>query len=163
MTRTCTSVLAASLCFSIAACDIEGEDVALFNNINELVIVGRNADADHFDSINTKMLVHLHRSDGFHDVPSARLSLGWYRVDSQGNHVPMAETSRTFYDAVSEGDYYALAFVDLNRDSELSRGEPVDVWTDSYGEPKVIRVREESRWKLVFDFARPARYRHHLP
>lgn len=162
MTRISTALLSAALCLSIAACDIEGEDVALFNNINELVIVGRNADAAHFDNINTKMLVHLHRSDSFHDVPSARLSLQWYRVDSQGNYVPMAETQRTFYDAVSEGNYYAIAFVDLNRDSEPSRGEPIDVWTDSYGDPKVIRVREESRWKLVFDFERPGRYSNYV-
>lgn len=160
MNRLLISIVAATLAFSFSGCDIEGEDAALFNNINELVIVGRNARASEFDNVNIRMLVHLHRSADFHDVPSARLSLRWFRVDGQGNYVPLAETSRTFYDAVSEGDYYAIAFVDLDRDSELSRGEPVDVWADSYGDPQVVHVREESRWKLVFDFG--ARHAHPL-
>lgn len=137
---------------SLVGCDIEGEDVALFNNINELVIVGRTTDEVSFDRTRVRMFVHLHRSSHFNDVPSARLNLKWYRTDDQGNRVGLSETSRIFFDAVSEGDYYARAFLDLNGDSELSRGEPWDVWSDAFGEPEMVRVREESRWKLVFEF-----------
>jgi len=142
------SVISASL----TGCDIEGEDVALFNNVNELVIVGRTTDDVSFDRTRVRMFVHHHRSSHFNDVPTARLNLKWYRTDDQGNRVGLSETSRVFFDPVSEGNYYARAFLDLDGDSELGRGEPWDIWSDAFGEPEMVRVREESRWKLVFEF-----------
>jgi hypothetical protein len=136
----------------MTGCDIEGEDVALFNNVNELVIIGKAGEELSFDRTRVHMFVHLHRSPHFTDVPSARLMLKWYRIDEQGNKVALSETRRLFFDAVSEGDYFARAFLDVTGDSEPSRGEPLDVWRDDWGEPKVVRVREESRWKLEFVF-----------
>ena len=73
-------------------------------------------------------------------------------VDDQGNKVGLSETKRVYFDGVSEGNYYARGFLDLNGDSELNRGEPWDVWEDASGDPRVVRVREESRWKLEFVF-----------
>lgn len=143
-----------------SSCDlsaIEGEDVAIFNNVNELVVVGRNTAGFRFDHMDVRMFVHLHRDSRFRDEPSARLSLKWFKVDDQGNHVALDETSRMFFDAATEGDFYARAFIDIDRDSELTDGEPWDVWADSYDSPKVVKIREESRWRLVFEFDR--RYR----
>jgi hypothetical protein len=142
----------ALLALAGSACDLEGEDVALFNNVNELVVVGKTTAELNFDRTRVPMFVHLHRSPDFRDVPAARLSLSWYRIDEQGNKVALSETRRVFFDAVTEGDYYARAFIDLDRDSEPTRGEPLDVWRDDLSEPKVVRVREESRWKLEFVF-----------
>ena len=152
MRRTPLLILSGIFGLTMTSCDIEGEDVAFFNNVNELVVVGKTTADLSFDRTRVPMIVHLHRTETFVDVPSARLMLNWYRVDEQGNKVGLSETKRVFFDAISEGDYYALAFIDLNRDSRLSRGEPWEVWEDEFRDPKVVRVREESRWKLEFVF-----------
>ena len=152
MSRTPLLILSAVFGLLMASCDIEGEDVAFFNNVNELVVIGKTTADLSFDRTRVPMIVHLHRSETFGDVPSARLMLDWYRVDEQGNKVSLSETKRVYFDAISEGDYYARAFIDLNKDSKLSRGEPWNVWEDEYRDPKVVRVREESRWKLEFVF-----------
>ncbi len=146
----CTLFVLISLAFG--GCDIEGEDVAFFNNVNELVVVGKTTGNVSFDRVRVAMVVHLHGSPDFDDVPSARLTLTWYRIDEQGNKVGVSETKRVFFDAVSEGDYYARSFIDLDGDSEPSRGEPSAVWTNNSGDPKVVPIREESRWKLEFVF-----------
>lgn len=132
----------------------EGEDASLFNGVNELEITGTISIAPlDFDHMTVPMKVHLFTSENFQSVPSKRLTLNWYRRDDQGNNVAVNEANTTFYNGVSVGDYYAVAFIDLNRNSEVDANEPYDIWTESNGDPKIIRVREESRWEIDFLFS----------
>jgi hypothetical protein len=89
-------LLPAVIVFLMTGCDIEGEDVALFNNVNELVIIGKAGEELSFDRTRVHMFVHLHRSPHFTDVPSARLMLKWYRIDEQGNKVALSEGCRAY-------------------------------------------------------------------
>ena len=136
----------------LAGCDLEGEDASLFNNVNELIVTGRNTGQYVFDPEATLMLVHLHTDPLLAGTPSARLSLSWHATDAQGNVVALGETQQRFINAAAPGDYYARAFIDVNRNSRLDGGEPYADWTDAAGALRVLRVREESRWRLVFSF-----------
>ena len=146
------AVLLTIACFSFSGCDIEGLDASLFNNVNELVISGHNSGNFDFDHLSTLMIVHLHKQSDFGDKPTAQLTLDWVETDAQNNRVPVNETKSLFFDAVSPGDYYARAFIDINRNSAIDVSEPFAIWLDQDGFPKIIPVREESRWKVAFYF-----------
>ena len=116
----------------------------------ELVISGHNSANFDFDHLSTLMIVHLHQQADFGDTPTAQLTLDWAETDAQNNRVPVNETKRLFFDAVSPRDYYARAFIDINKNSAIDASEPFAIWLDQDGFPKILPVREESRWQLAF-------------
>lgn len=130
----------------------EGTDASLLNNVNELIITGRNSADFDFNHFSTEMIVHLYDNSDFTGVPEKVLTLKFTDTDEQQNVVAVNETTVNFLDAISPGDYYANAFIDLNGNSKIDSGEPYAIWLNTLGKPKVIEVREESRWKILFDF-----------
>lgn len=147
-----TAIVLAAL--ALAGCDAEGPDAALFNNANELHITGVDTGTIKFDHANTLMIVHLNRDPGFNGVPSARLTLDWTETDQQGNKMAVDHTTKIFLKAVPPGDYYACAFIDLNKNSKVDDNEPYAEWMDETGRLKIVPVKKESRWKLRFVFTR---------
>ncbi len=136
----------------ITGCN-EGEDASIFNGVNELKVTGTvGIGSLDFDHENILMKVHLFKTTDFSLVPVKRLSLSWYEKDNQGNIVALNETETTFLDAVSPGEYYACSFIDLNKNSEVDDNEPYDIWRNQDDSHKVISVREESRWEILFLF-----------
>ncbi len=130
----------------------EGPDAALFNNLNELIITGRNQGNFDFDHMSREMLTHLYDNPGFTGVPEKRLSLMFTEKNQQDSLVAVDEKTVNFMGIVSPGNFYAYAFIDLNRNSELDAHEPYDIWLNDDGSPKMIEVTEESRWKILFEF-----------
>ena len=77
---------------------------------------------------------------------------GFCRKNDQDSLVAVNQISVGYIDIVVPGDYYAYAFIDLNGNSEVDANEPYEEWLDEQGNPKMIEIREESRWVLLFEF-----------
>ena len=137
--------------FSFYSCT-EGPDASLFNNMNELIITGKNKGNFDFDHMSIEMITHLYDNSNFDGVPEKRLTLMFTETNQQDSLVAVDEITVNFIDFVSPGNYYAYAFIDLNSNSDLDANEPFDVWLDDKGKPKVIEITEESRWKIIFEF-----------
>jgi hypothetical protein len=131
---------------------MEGEDASLLNNMNELIVTGVNKANFEFDHFENEMLTHLYNNPDFSGVPENRLSQLFVKQNDQDSLVAVNQVSVTYVDIVVPGDYYAYAFIDLNNNSEVDINEPYKEWLDEMGDPKVIEVKEESRWVLLFEF-----------
>jgi len=130
----------------------EGLDASLFNNVNELEITGKNSGNYEFNHLSTDMVIYFHNNLSFDGIPEKRLSMKFTDIDENNKTISVNEKTTSFFDAMSPGDYYAYSFIDFNQNSKLDSGEPYDIWQNSQGYPKMIQVREESRWELLFVF-----------
>jgi hypothetical protein len=143
--------LISAILFCFFGCQ-EGYDASLLNNMNELVITGKNVGNFEFDHMSIEMLTHLYNNEEFTGVPDIRLSQMFTQMNQQDSLVAVNEKRMTYVDMVSAGDYYAFSFIDLNSNFEVDANEPFDVWLNDMGNPKMIEVREESRWEILFEF-----------
>jgi hypothetical protein len=132
----------------------QGTDASLLNNVNELVITGKNTNNYIFDHMTVEMAIHIYDNNDFTGVPQKRLSVKFTDIDNNNIEVAVNEQTVSFLKAISPGDYYAYAFIDINRNSKMDVGEPFDVWLNNQNTPKVIKVREESRWEILFKFVK---------
>jgi hypothetical protein len=130
----------------------EGEDASLLNNMNELIITGVNKGNFEFDHLSTEMITHLYNNSEFSGVPENRMSHLFAKNNDQDSLVAVNQISVNYIDIVAPGDYYAYSFIDLNANSEVDVNEPYEEWLDDQGNRKVIPVKEESRWVLLFEF-----------
>lgn len=145
------SVLIFVLSFLLNTCN-QGTDASLLNNVNELVITGKNKNNYNFDHLTVEMIIDIYDNREFSGIPQKKLYMRLTTNDPQNNEIAVNEKTTNFLNAISPGDYFAYAFIDLNRNSQLDIAEPYDVWLNNQNFPKTIPVREESRWEILFEF-----------
>lgn len=130
----------------------QGTDASIFNNVNELVVTSKNSGNFVFDHKTVKVNIQLFDNKELIGTPFSRLEMEMTQKDEQNNILDINEKKVTYLNAISEGDYYACAFIDLDKDSEVDANEPYAEWATVEGEPIMIQVREESRWEIEFRF-----------
>ena len=129
----------------------DGDDAAFLNNTNETVFAINIPMTYSFDRFTTPVVVQFYDNDKFKGDPLKSESLYMIKRDDNDKEKAIDDYNITHLNLLKEGNYYALCFIDLNKNGKRESNEPIEYFT-SRESPKKIRVLKESRRTISFDF-----------
>lgn len=129
----------------------DGDDAALFNNTNETVFDINIPMSYSFDRRTTPVVVAFYGNKEFKGKPAKSENLYMVEKDENEKEKVVEDYNTTHLNLLKEGNYFALCFIDLNKNGRRESNEPIEYFT-SKEHPKKIRVLKESRRTISFDF-----------
>ena len=124
----------------------DGDDAALFNNTNETVIKVNVPNSYSFDRLSIPVRVTFYDNPNYSGAITCTKSLMMFEETEENKKIPKTSTSRTFYDLLEPGEYYAFAYIDMNNNAKHDSNEPKKEFK------KKVRALKESRRTLSFKF-----------
>lgn len=129
----------------------DGDDTAFFNNTNETVL-DITIPADYvFDRKKTNVVVAFYDNEAFKGEPAAKAKLKMIDTKENGKEKETENANQTRYNLLKKGNYYAMAFIDLNGNEKKDYNEPSEIFGQD-GIPQKIKTLKESRRTVSFDF-----------
>jgi len=128
----------------------DGDDAAVFNNTNETVIEINVPNSFSFDRLNIPVRVNFYDNPNYSGAITCSRSLMMTKSetdeDGKSIKIPTTSASSMSYDLLEPGDYYAFAYLDMNKNSKYDSNEPKKEIENK------IHVLKESRRTLKFNF-----------
>ena len=124
----------------------DGDDAAFFNNTNETIIKINVSNSFDFDRLRIPVRVTFYDNPNYSGAITCTKSIMMFEETEENKKIPKTSISRTFYDLLEPGEYYAFAYIDMNNNAKHDPNEPKKKFK------KKIRALKESRRTLSFKF-----------
>jgi len=139
-----------AMLLSIFSCK-DGDESRRTNNTNETVFEINIPMSIPFDRTTTPVVVEFYDNKEFKGKPSESQNFYMVEKDENDKEKVIVEYNSTSINLLEEGNYFALCFIDLNKNGSRENNEPIEYFA-SRENPEKIRVLKESRRTIKFYF-----------